>query len=336
MKLTEKQTHKNLITVITSIVVCVILAAGVTFAAYTSQGHMRGVARNRDGESIRFASNYLKNCTTSAEKQGDYTGKVILYDDASKNESEILIDIYIYNYVAGNMKLVNENDITYDMTIRLSGGSKSDYTVRLEDTLLEKKAEEQELTYGTPEEGVTLSGRVAHTHHYTVTIAGEDLNKIRITAIAKPRKMTATNNQLLAAVIMPCTESTVQKFTCKGSFADEGVGSPKDYDAFNYEVVISSGRANVTISWKPDKVEIDPFFLQKLANREKDNTYKYNKEAGTLSFIMDYSAGAGDYMIPFYLTSEQKKLPTTWTDMKEYISVEGQEIEATLSNSLEE
>jgi len=329
MKLTDRPSHKNLIVLI-AVIACAVLVVGVTFAAYTSQGHMRGVARNRDNESMRFASNYLKGCTKTAADQGEYTGKVILYSNESADADELTIDIYVYNYVAGNMKLVNENDITYDMMIKLSGGTKTEYSVKLEDTPLAKQSSDDSgITYVTPASGVTMTGRVAHADHYTVTITGKDLDTIKITAVATPRNMGVTGNQLLAAVLAPCTESMVQAFTCTGTFADAGSGAPNEYDAFNYEVSISSGRANVTITWKPDKVEIDSFFLTKLASRENDNTYTYDKEKGTLTFVMDQSNGTDDYMIPFYLTSKQEELPDSWDAIADYITVSGEQIDTT-------
>ena len=331
MKLTDRPTRKNLI-LVAAVLLCIALTAGATFAAYTSQGHMRGVVRNRDNETVRFTSNYLRSCTKSAADKEDYAGKVILYSNESVNETEIVIDIYVYNYVLGNMSLINENDITYDMMIKLSGGTKTSYSVKLEDAALtQASSDDSGIIYTTPSDGVTLTGRTPHANHYTVTITGADLDKIRITAVATPRNLSVTGNQLLAAVIAPCTESTVQEFTCKGIFADSTTGTPKDYDAFNYEVSISAGRANVTITWKADKLEIDPFFLKKIAARESDNEYTYTKKNGegngSLTFVMDQSAGMGDYMIPFYLTSPQEELPDTWEAMDDYISVDGEQID---------
>ncbi len=331
MKITDRPTHKNLIVII-AVVVCVMLAVGGTFAAYTSQGHMRAVVRNRDNETVRFTSNYLRNCTKTSADKGEYPGKVILYSNESSEAAELTIDIFVYNYVLGNMSLINENDITYDMEIRLAGGTQESYSVKLEDTALTRQSDDgDEQVYTTTSDGVTLIGRTPHANHYTVTIAGADLDKIRITAVATPRNLSVTGNQLLAAVIAPCTESTVQEFTCEGVFADSSMGTPKDYDAFNYEVSISAGRANVTITWNANILEIDQFFLKKISDRETDYICQYVKKnpngEGSLTFVMDQSAGMGDYMIPFYLTSPQEDLPDTWDAMEKYISVDGNQID---------
>lgn len=329
MKITDRPTRKNLIVII-AVLACVVLAVGGTFAAYTSQGHMRAVVRNRDNETVRFTSNYLRNCTKTSADKGEYPGKVILYSNESAEAAELTIDIFVYNYVLGNSNLINENDITYDMEIRLTGGTQTSYSVKLEDAALSKQADDgDEQVYTTSGDGVTLGGRKPHANHYTVTIAGADLDKIRITAVATPRNLSVTGNQLLAAVIAPCTESTVQEFTCKGVFADSSTGTPKDYDAFNYEVSISAGRANVTITWNAHKLEIDQFFLKKISDTDKTYTYvKMNPNGeGSLTFVMDQSAGMGDYMIPFYLTSPQEKLPDTWDEMEKYISVDGKQID---------
>ena len=336
MKLTDKPSSKNLI-IVMAVVICAVLAVGVSFAAYTSQGYMRGVARNSDSENIRFSSNYLKNCTKASADKGEYVGRVLMYSDGSTEENNLTIDIYVYNYVQGNKNLVNENDITYNMSIKLTGATKSDYSVKLLEgdqataqDLTKSASDATGITY-TTSSGVVLKGRKAHEHHYTVTITGADLNKLRITAVATPENMSVTGNQLLAAILTPCTESTVQSFTCTGTFADAASGgSPKDYDAFNYEVTISTGRANVTIEWDPSLVEIDEFFIKKLNSREEDAGCTYDKTAGTLTFVMDQSKGTDDYMIPFYLVSPQEALPDNWDDMKKYVkNVSGIQIDTS-------
>lgn len=320
MKLTDKPSSKNLI-IVMAVIVCAVLAVGGTFAAYTSQGYMRGVARNRDGENIRFSSNYLKNCTQKSYDEDAFITKVLSYTNDAANESSHKIDVYVYNYVQGNMNLVNENDITYDMEFTFAGGKSDKYSIVLrdEDDKLLNTFTAAAPNYEVVAENVTLMGRQPHAHHYEITISGADLDNVKITAVAKPKNMSSTGNQLLAAVLIPSTKTTSQDFSCTGTFADRASGSPKDYDAFNYEVTISTGRANVTITWDPAKIEIDPFFIEKLKNRTEDAGCTYDKSAGTLTFIMDQSKGTGDYMIPFYLTSPQSDLPESWDDMTRYI-----------------
>lgn len=170
------------------------------------------------------------------------------------------------------------------------------------------------------EKDVTLTGRSASTKKYTVTISGADVDKLKITATAIPTKLSVTNNQILAAVISPCTESKVNVFTCEGSFidaSDDAESTPAKYDAFNYEVSISNGKADVTITWDPEAVEIDKYFLQKIGKADTST------KAGTVTFEMNQEEGRGDYLIPFYIVSKDKVKDLDWNGMKDIIKVEG-------------
>lgn len=329
MKIT-KRPKKNRIWLIVAACIVLTLAVGVTIAAYTSQGYQRGVVRNRDNEAVRFSSNYLQACSNGTTED-NYAVKSIVYSEESKKEEWLTIDIYIYNYAFGNAGLVNENEITYDMTITLSNATGTDaYEVKQADdgSLLSRIGTEHTYT----KKGVTLAGNVADQDHYTIRIAGEDLNKIRITATAVPTNMAVTSNQFLAVILAPGTESIIQTFTCTGTFTDAAGGSdPEDYDAFNYEVSISGGRAAVTIDWNQDIVELDPFFLTKLSERGEDYDLEdgnaYALSSGTITFIMDQSDGTGTYLIPFYSRTDKTQIPDSWDAMTEVIKVHGESMD---------
>lgn len=325
MKITDRPKQKTLIIVVAALV-CLALAVGGTFAAYMSQSYQKGVVRNKDNEAIRFTSNYMQPASMNAEEK-DYSSRIIRYSSDSVSEKSLVIDIYVYNYVVGNASLVNENDVVYNMNIKLTGGVSTSYVVNK--VVGEQKISLTEQTGAEPEyimENVTLTGRTPQSDHYTVTISGADIDKLKIIATATPLTPSFTGNKKLAAVISPSSEAKMQEFTCVGTFTDSGSGlSPNTYDAFNYEVTISSGKANVMLTWQPDKVEIDKFFLEKLT--ENGGTYDYNPTDGTLTFVMNVADGTGDYLIPFYRKSTSEKLPEHWPAMKEVIKVRGTQID---------
>ena len=133
-----------------------------------------------------------------------------------------------------------------------------------------------------------------------------------------------TNNQILAAVMFPCTSTATSTFRAEGSFIDKTSGAPKDYDAYNYEVSISGGKANAILTWQTDTVEIDKFFLQKLGKTDAEiSTILQN---GSLEFTMDQSDGTGDYLISFYL-KDKDKIPLTWGEMNEIITFKATQVE---------
>ena len=165
------------------------------------------------------------------------------------------------------------------------------------------------------EKGVTLKGRMANSSKYTISILGADIDNLKITATAIPTKLSVTNNQILAAIILPCTESKVNVFSYQGTFTDASSDTvPANYDAFNYEVSISSGKADVTLTWDPEAVEIDQYFLKKIGKGG------ISPKAGSVTFEMGQDNGTGNYRIPFYIVSKSK-IAKDWDGMKELIKV---------------
>lgn len=301
MKLTDRPKNKILLLVALALV-GLLAVVGTSFAAYNSQDAQRGVVRNRDTEVIRFTSNYLQTCKST---ETNYIGKVIAFDETDKTKGELTVDIYVYNYATGNRNLVSEKDITYTMAIKITDGTKDEYTVKYDNKILTKSEDEYS-------KEATLTGRTPNEHHYTVTISGADLDKIKITAVATPTNLSITGNQKLAAVLAPSTTTKTQDFVAKGKFLDKtDDNSPTDYDGLNYEISISTGTATATLTWNPTIVEIDPYFLKKI-------TYTELTDGRTgITFTMNQSNGTGDYLIPFYWIKKPTSL--TWEQMEDYI-----------------
>ena len=285
-------------------VIALLTLAGGSYAAYTSQAFQRGVARNRDSETVRFTSNYLQSCV-SGTAETLYVGKTKLFSKDQSTATNLTVDIEIYNYANGNTSLVNQKDITYNLEIKLSGGGGTRYSIA---PVVTPEIASDNTTYTYKFDNQTLTGRNANSEKYTVTFPGSDLDKLKITATATPTNPSTTNNQILAAVIAPCTSSTTQTFRSEGKYLDESTSTkPAEYAGFNYEISITSGRATATLTWKSDIVEIDKFFLEKIGKKESDiksytdeNKIAYN----TLTFEMDQPNGTGDYLIPFYIKNK--------------------------------
>lgn len=308
MKHTNTPKWKTIILAFICIIALLTLAGG-TYAAYTSQAFQRGVARNRDTETVRFTSNYMQSCASGTE-QTSYQGRTVLFSADDKTNTSLTLDLYVYNYANGNAGLISQRDITYDLKISFSGSTGSEYTVTPEgETTLSGKT-----SYTITNR--TLRGRAANYHKYTITFPGSDLDKLKITAAATPQNVAATNNQILAAVISPCTGSTTQTFSAKGEFIDT-TALPTEYKGFNYEISISSGKATGTLKWDTDTVEIDKFFLKNIG--KSDAEIAQILKGGSLTLEMDQSAGSGDYLIPFYIKDENK-IPSNWDEMKKKIT----------------
>ena len=308
MNLSEKPNKKR--TVVMGIcLVGVLLLVIATYAAYTRQAYQRGTARNRDTEIVSFTSNYLQLYTTGTSGNA-YVAKNIVYGTDEKEKGSVSFDIHVYNYANGNTSLVSQKDITYTMKIEFKNGAGKGYKVESDKTSITP-------TNNTVYEiKKTLIGRTANEDVFTVTFPGNEIDTLQITATAIPEKAALTNNQFLAATLVPCTTASKVTFRAEGVFLDKSEGKPKQYDGFNYGISISSGAADAVLSWKPDVVEIDKFFVEKL---EKQGLItRKNLEKGELKFTMDQSNGTGDFLISFYI-KDKSKIPENWSDMEQMI-----------------
>ena len=93
-------------------------------------------------------------------------------------------------------------------------------------------------------------------------------------------------------------------------------GEPKQYDGFNYGISISSGAADAVLTWNPDVVEIDKFFVEKL--EQKNLITSKDLAKGELKFTMDQSTETGYFLISFYI-KDKSKIPENWSDMEKMI-----------------
>lgn len=307
MNLSEKPNKKR--TAVMGIcLVGVLLLVIATYAAYTRQAYQRGTARNRDTEIVSFTSNYLQLYTTGTSGNA-YVAKNIVYGTDEKKKESVSFDIHVYNYANGNTSLVSQKDITYTMKIEFKNGAGKGYKVESDKTSITP-------TNNVCEIEKTLIGRTANEDVFTVTFPGNEIDTLQITATAIPDKVALTNNQFLAATLVPCTTASKVTFRAEGIFLDKAEGTPMQYDGFNYGISISSGAADAVLSWNPDVVEIDKFFVEKL--EQQDLITSNDLAKGKLKFTMDQSNGTGDFLISFYI-KDKSKIPENWSDMEKMI-----------------
>ena len=307
MNLSEKPNKKR--TAVMGIcLVGVLLLVIATYAAYTRQAYQRGTARNRDTEIVSFTSNYLQLYTTRTSGNA-YVAKNIVYGTDEKKKGSVSFDIHVYNYANGNTSLVSQEDITYTMKIEFKNGAGNGYKVESDKASIP-------LNNNVCEIKKTLIGRTANEDVFTVTFPGNEIDTLQITATAIPDKVALTNNQFLAATLLPCTTASKVTFRAEGIFLDKSEGTPVQYDGFNYGISISSGAAAAVLTWNPNVLEIDKFFVEKL---EQKNLIKNEDLAnGKLEFKMDQSNGTGDFLISFYI-KDKSQIPDNWSDMEKMI-----------------
>lgn len=321
----KKGSGFKIVLIILGLSLCLISG---TYAAYNNMAFQRGVVRNRDSEEIRFTSNILKSYIASGEQSEKYEMVLYPFSENTKEEDKLTIPLKIANYLINNDNLFSEKDITFNLSIHLTGYQEgTQYTVN-----------GMVIQNGSIEiPNVTLTGRKPKEIDYEIGITGKDLNKLAITIVATTTNLSG--NKTLAACIYPCTNSQVNPFSYSGTFLYEKSSSPSDYYGYNYEVSISSGRAKVTLTWNPDYVKLDPFFLNKLESRQDlkiDSTqaYIYNEPEGSVQFLMDQTLGEDDYVVLFYPVQGKKdnliqQCGNKWDGMTQIISVSAEEMDVS-------
>lgn len=333
-----------------------LLCVGTTTALYMNQSFLRSVARNQDQEAGKFNSNILASQMYNPPSppgdypysSSDYPIRVLTYPKDLPSGREFNDTITVRNYIPGNASAVSQYRIDYDFKI-IYRGCTNGFTYTVNDETKTAGPDGELIFYIA---GETLPGRAMSSHDYTFNFYSDDLDSLTITAFAVPvsGSLNYTANQFLAARLTPCTESNIKPFSCVGLYSDRTTGAPADYDAYNYEVLISNGRAEVTVTWDSDVFTLDPFFTSRLSAQGAGTaeeaeyylpgtTQKYRLENGTgtersITFVMDYSLGNTDYIIPFYIKGTSKATVIhgfTWSELEtaEYIKVTGREVSAT-------
>ena len=188
MRFTDRPKWKR--TVLAVICLIGLLAvAGGSFAAYTSQAFQRGVARNRDNETVRFTSNYLQSCASNAA-ESSYATRIVSFGEDNKNSERLDVELdiynYVYNYTDGNTNLISQRDITYDLTISFSGGGENGYSISTDAGTVSGSGTKFQV------KDLTLTGRTARSHKFNIHFPVSDLDQVKITVTAVPRNLSVT------------------------------------------------------------------------------------------------------------------------------------------------
>lgn len=291
-----------------------LMCAVGSYAAYNSQAFQRGVLRNRDSENMRFSSNILRQYIESDGDIKQYETVLYPYVSGIQDNENLEIPIKIANHPMNNDNLVSESDIIFDLTVELKNYDSSTQYF-LNDT---------QITDGSKTITGILTGRKSNQVNYKIRFTGKDLDKLTIVVKAKPRG----SKNILAANICPCTDSVVNVFSSQGIFLKPNIEQLKDLYGFNYEISISSGRAEATLKWDKSVLSIDQHFLERLNRRENlkigDSSYIFDSTNNSITFLMDQVMGEDDYVVIFYplidLTDK------SWDDIEEAVSFSAVEI----------
>ena len=264
----------------------------VTYGAYIRRSYVKAVIATNETEKL-FGSNLLYGVKNQPDNPGsdDWLTVYPYSISVEDGKTSITVPIKIYNYLAEDQDRVNQLDVSYVISFKISGNptngmtgySVNDHTITQKDTVYYLGAAGL-TTEVNAAETQTLPGRLPNTNTYNITIPASDLGKVSIAVKAK-RILNATGNYgtdllYLAARVVPSLPSTVQTATVNGSFAYNASETPKDYAAYNYSIELSGAPTAVLLRWNSELLEIDPFFEEKFGVKPENGQVIFNMEPG--------------------------------------------------------
>ncbi|MDD6096019.1 MAG: hypothetical protein PUC20_00800 [Firmicutes bacterium] len=248
-------------------------------AAYLSISNMKAVASTNENEAL-FNSNYLYGYKSAPSSIATNTVEI------NGAGSEVRFNISIFNYHKQDINLVSQSDITYDLTVEVTGSQSGNYSAyRVNDTSV---GSDGNLTI----RDVTLKGRKAGINNYMITMPTEDLDYAQIKVMATVKAVsggTGTNIYCLAAMIAPSKRSQVASPSVDGKLVEKG--DLTEYDAYNYEITVGGNASEVELSWNSNIVEIDPFFAKEFGISGNPGTARLTLPIGT-RVVQFYRTGA--------------------------------------------
>lgn len=305
----SRNKNKNIIAkrwLICWITVVLVLLAGLgVFAAYTNLNSVKRVVSTQGGRGTAFSSNYLNLTAMSSDT---YALKNISFTESGDTAA---FEINVCNYVHNDPSKVNENDITYSMTLTLVDkegaaitGSYSGLTVS------DGGGTAHSFSGGVcVVSGRTLTGGIKCVDTYRITVPREFIDTVNIRAVAEPDSVSYqyTDNSKLGRVFA-FTEYNAAATTWTGSFTET---TAEGYDGFNY-VIKGQGKGTVTLSWDKQELEISNIFLD-------NNSITVTEADGKKTFTLNVDSNTRNrYEIQFYKT--ESGVYTDMETVKSYVT----------------
>lgn len=300
----------------------VAFGAQLTYGAYIRRSYIKAVIATNETEKL-FGSNLLyglKNEPDIPDGTNIHTNDswMSVYPFiVAATDKPIEIPIKIYNYLAEDPDRVNQLDVSYIISFKLTKGSTyvenlSSYQVKVGN--ISYDLNNTNTTYYLGAGGLTddrnaaakqmLAGRVSNTNTYTIVMPSEDVGRVSISVIAErvsnnnngdDAKNYGTDLLYLASRVAPSLPAKVEAASLEGYFNINNMGTtyPNDYDAYNYTIKLSGASKMVTLEWNSALLELDPFFYEKYGAIPRIDD---KKNVGRVTFEID----PGVTMVQFY------------------------------------
>ena len=231
--------------------------------------------------------------------------------------------INVCNYVQNDPSNVNENDISYTLTLALMNSDGSVYSGDTEGlSVTDNDGSAHSFSSGV----CTISGQLLEKNQrsvntYTIIVPKQMVGAVQMSAVAEPSdssSYSAANGNKLGRTFT-FAEYNASATTWTGSFSETDADG---YDAFNY-IIRGQGKGTVTLTWDASQLEINKIFLD--SNGLQGNLTS-NGNMKSLIFEVDSTDGQNRSDIQFYKTENG-----VYTDMETingYVTVDFSEADS--------
>ena len=306
-----KRGKTNLLIIINCSLACMFLLIASSLAAYTSLSNAKRTISTVGSKQL-FSSNGL----LVYEHEGDIQSKFMSF---SKDTDSSTFKVSVCNYSQDNPEKYASEDINYTIKVSLldqNGKKVTDQSVlsqyKWNDTSF-SNLENLTDTY-------TLSKGQKLEHIYSITVPTEYMKGYKIKIIAEP---VTTGYRSLGRTISFSEDVAASQWKID-YLNDEQEQNAYDLGCINTRLT-GSEYAKLTLTWKTEHVQIDPWFLEDI---EKSTAY-IRSAGNSLTFKAGGDSGFNQYDITFYRTNpvhSDDSTPESWDAIKSYISLTSEKI----------
>lgn len=300
-----KRRTPNLLIIINCSLACMFLLIAGSLAAYTSLSNAKRTISTVGSKQL-FSSNILLEYD---EEKNDIQGKSMSFS----TDGDIVFKVSVCNYAQGDAGKYASENITYKINVSLI--DQNGNTVTDQNVLSGYKWENRSFS-ASQEVNDTLKGGTESKNTYSMTVPVADMKKykIRITAAPDNSRYKPLGRILYFSEDIASSEWRI-------SYLSDEL-KQKAYDLGCIHIKLTGSEyARLTLTWNPEHVQIDPWFLKDIKNASVTNK--------SLTFIAGGDTGKNQYNIAFYRTKPvhgDDSKEETWDDIKSYISLSSEKL----------
>lgn len=309
----------KLLIIINCSLACLFLLMTGSLAAYTSLGNAKRTISTVGSKQL-FSSNILLKYADENAIQGKSM--------SFSTDGTAVFKVSVCNYAQEDDGRYASEDITYQITVSLTDQNGNPVT----DSIVLSNYKWDDIPFSQltmPKEG-SLTGGMASKDIYSVTVPAADMKKYKIKITAVP----ASQQYKPLGRILYFSEDTVSSEWKITYLSDEQTQNAYDLGCIHVKLT-GSEYARLTLTWDPDHVQIDPWFLEDI---EKDTNAAVSEDGKSLTFTAGGDTGTNQYQIAFYRSTpvhgdDSKK--ETWDDVKSYISLSSEKLTKSKTKTTE-